>query len=98
MARELGEMIGRQIEFPEGVLVTVTAVEVAANLKTAKVRFVVFPSSQKNEAEKILKENKYSLQSQLFKKIKIFSLPEIFFEYDRGAENAAAVEKASLKQ
>jgi ribosome-binding factor A len=98
MARELGEMIERQIEFSEGVLVTVTAVEVAANLKTAKVKFAVFPSEKKIEAEKILKANRQSLQSQLFKKMRIMAVPGISFEYDRGAENAAAVEKAGLKQ
>jgi ribosome-binding factor A len=97
LVRELGEMISRQIEFPGGALVTLTGAEISPDLKTAKIKFAVFPSEKKKEAERELGKSRVSLQSQLFKRIKMFSLPQISFEYDRGAENAAAVEKASLK-
>lgn len=93
---ELGMIIEKELEFP-GALFTITEIEVNKKLETARVEFSVFPSSSAEEVLKILEKSAGRLQYLLMKKINIKPMPRIFFEIDRGPENAARVEKIFLE-
>jgi len=91
-------MIQKEIEFPAGVLATITEVDTAPDFSESKVGVAVLPSDKSNEVLKILNEQAGHFYSLIFKKLKIYSVPKIKFIYDPGSENAARVEEISLKQ
>jgi len=95
---ELSRMVERDLEFPSGVLVTLTEVEVSPGLKEAAVKFVSFPSGVEDEAKRILDSRRNEFQSRLFKRLRIISVPRIRFEFDKGAENVARVEKLIMEK
>lgn len=95
---ELSKIIQKEIEFPAGVLATITEVDTAPDWSEAKVGVAVFPSDKSAETLKILNGQASHFYSLVFKKLKIYSVPKIKFVYDPGSENAARVEEISLKQ
>ncbi|MEN9341882.1 MAG: ribosome-binding factor ribosome-binding factor [Candidatus Parcubacteria bacterium] len=97
IAHELGQLLVKQMEF-DGVLVTITDVDVDAKLDNAVTRIAVLPEEKAAIVLKALNAAQPKLQSLLAKKIHIKPMPRVRFEYDSGAVNAAAVEKALLNQ
>ena len=94
---ELSKIILRELEFGE-VLVTITEVAVDKKLEMAKVGVSVMPIGAAAKVLKTLGDSAPRLQYLLMKKINIKPMPRIYFELDRGPENAAAVEKALLEK
>lgn len=83
MQRELAQMIQREVKDPRLGLVTLSGVEVTRDLSHAKVYVTVFASDadiKQNIA--ILNHAKGFLRSQLGKRIKIRTIPELEFVYD----------------
>ncbi len=93
---ELSKVIERELEFKS--LVTVTEVRVDGKLEHAKVLVSVLPTSGEADALRELGASAGRLQHLLMKKVNIKPMPRIFFEIDKGPENAAAVEKALLDE
>ena len=93
---EISRLLERELEFD--ALVTVTDVEVDRKLEHAKVLISVLPESGEAAALKTLGGEAGRLQHMLLKKINIKPMPRIYFEIDRGNENAARVEKALLDE
>jgi len=87
----------REVEFPIGTLVSVTGVSVSSDIENAVIMVSVIPSERKDDVLKILDKKRALIQTILFKKIKIMSLPRLSFEYDPGPEKAAAIEKISME-
>ena len=94
---ELSLQIARTLEFASA-LVTVTTIEFDTNVERAEVNVTVWPSVKAPAALKVLNQAAPVLQSTLFKKLKVRSLPKFVFVLDRGFENAAKVEKALLSE
>ena len=94
---ELAILLVRDVEFPKGVLVTITEVEVDKKLDRANVGISVYPSQKEREAVEILKPAMRELAHKLLKKINIKPMPRIHFFIDHGTENAAMVEKKLLE-
>ncbi len=90
---ELASIFAREIEFPEDTLVTVSRVEVTQDLSEAKIGVSVIPNSSEERVIEVLGKLRGFLQTLLTRKINIRSMPHIYFEIDRGPENAAKVEK-----
>ncbi len=90
---ELSKLVAREMEFSPGDIVTITGVDVSSGLERAVVRLAVIPSSSAPAALGIIEKARGGLQHLLMKKINIKPMPQIFFEIDVGAENAAEVEK-----
>ena len=91
---ELGKLLLKEVEFPG--LVTITGVEVDKHLELARIKLSVLPSSAEKKALVIAKREEKHLQHLLVKKMNIKPMPQIRFELDYGAENAARVEKLLL--
>lgn len=94
---ELGKIVLKEIEFPAGAFVTITEAEVDRKLEKARVGVSVIPTGAAVEVLTMLGENVPRLQRLLLKKINIKPMPKIYFEMDRGPENAAAVEKLLIE-
>jgi len=94
---EAAKAIQREVDFPEGVLTSITGVSVTADMSKAMIMVSVIPSEKKEKALKALNSKRGAIQTILFKKINIMSMPKISFEYDPGPEKAAAIEKITLE-
>jgi ribosome-binding factor A len=93
---KLSQVIAREIEFPSGVLVTLTEVEVNKKMEIAKIGMSVIPSDRSDEALGILQRAQGDLQYLLVRILNIKPMPHIHFFIDYGPENAAKIEKKLL--
>ena len=93
---ELSRFLLREVEFPEGSLVTISHVDVDKELATAAVWVSIIPEASKEEAMKILKSEQGRMQFLLNRKMNIKPMPRINFLLDEGLEKAAAIEKILL--
>jgi ribosome-binding factor A len=104
--KELSQIILREIEFPPGILVTVTRVETTSNLIEAKIFISVIPAhlnfAKQNlggpeekilDVLKILKQNIYELQQKINKRLKMRPVPRISFIEEKKTKEAASIEE-----
>ena len=80
---ELADIINREVEFKDQILVSISCVEVAQNLNSANVFIRCFPEAQEKEAIKILYKNKGMLRQELGKKIRLRKAPYLRFYIDK---------------
>ena len=93
---EVTRAMQREVDFPMGALVSVTEVRVSNDLNYADVMISVFPSNKKGGALKSLNAKRAEIQTILFKKMNIATLPKLRFNYDPGVEKSANIEKITL--
>lgn len=88
--KELAEQI-LTLELP--AMVTISRVEVPADLKHAKVWITVLPAGKESEKAvlKSLEENIYELQGKLNHTLKMFKAPRISFVIDHSEEYASKI-------
>ena len=91
--RELGQILLREVDFPEGVLVTITRVDVSPDLNQAKVYVSAIPEDKGKEVLTILNKLIYSLQQKLNNKLNIRPMPKIAFFKEKQTIEAARVEE-----
>ncbi len=87
LRREVATIIERDFEWG-GVLVTVHAVETAADLKNATVHVGVLGGDDKRHAEVMEKLNKMrgAIQRPLYKRVTLKSSPQLYFKLDNSSE------------
>ena len=90
MKKEIADILMRKIKDPRIGFVTVTGVDVAQDLKNAKV-FVSVYGGDKEESLKGLKSATPFIRSELGKRIRMRSVPEILFRYDGTVEQGAHI-------
>lgn len=93
LQKEVASIISREIEFPSGMFVTVTGVDVADDAESAKVWISVLPDLHKQDALKIIIGRIGDLQSILNKKLVMKFVPKLTFLVDESGEKAAAITK-----
>ncbi|MBI2042440.1 MAG: 30S ribosome-binding factor RbfA [Candidatus Nealsonbacteria bacterium] len=91
--KELGKILHREVEFPEGVLVTITRVETSSNLIQTRVYISTMPEIKGGEVLAILRTALYNLQQKLNKKINMRPMPKIIFIEEQATVEAARVEE-----
>lgn len=89
---ELSAIILREMEFPK-TLVTLTRVELTQKRDAAEILVSVLPDEMAAKTIKRLNGASGMLRHFLIKRLTIKVIPELFFKPDRGAQNAAAVER-----
>jgi len=87
------EIIGREVEFPLGVFLTVTKVDTTADLRYARVFVSVFPEKKFGKTMELLKKKVYMIQGLLNKKLHMKPLPRIEFVSDKTEVEADKIEK-----
>ena len=90
---ELSKIIFREIDFEEGVLVTLTRVDAAPNLQQAKIYISTMPAKNAKEALNILGKNIYSIQQMLNKKLRMRPVPRIYFVEEKETVKAGKIEE-----
>jgi len=89
----MSQILLKEIEFPIGILVTVTGAETSPDLKDANIWISAFPKEESGRVLEILNKNIYFLQQKLNKRLKMRPLPRIKFLEERKTAEAGEIEK-----
>ena len=84
--RELSDLLRRELRDPRVGMVTITAVDVSPDLSHAKVFFTLLDKSHLEQASEGLQRAAGFLRSQLARRIKLYTTPELRFVYDESVE------------
>ena len=84
--RELSELLQRELRDPGVGMITITGVDVSPDFSHARVFFTTLAPDHVMEAGKALKRAAGFLRSQLAKRLKLYTTPELRFEYDESVE------------
>ena len=90
MKREIADILMRKIKDPRIGFVTVTDVEVANDLKNAKVFFSVY-GGDKAETLKGLKSATPFIRLELGRRMRMRVIPELLFRFDATVERGAHI-------
>jgi len=91
--RELGRIILKEVGFPKTILVTLTSVQTAKDLRECKVFVSVIPERETENVFKILKKEIYNLQQILNRRLVMRPVPKIKFVKDKELKKAQRVEE-----
>ena len=99
--RELSDLISREMRDPRVGMLTITSVDVSPDLAHAKVFFTLLQKEKLQGTLQGLKRSAGFLRSQLAKRIKLYTTPELRFEYDesveRGDQLSRLIDEANKK-
>lgn len=84
--RELSDLLRRELRDPRVGMVTITGVDVSPDLSHAKIFFTTLSEAHVGEATEGLQRAAGFLRSQLARRIKLYSTPELRFVYDESVE------------
>src|SRR5256885_15823506 len=84
--RELSDLLARDLRDPRVGMITITSVDVSPDLSHAKVFFTLFEKDRLEETLAGLKRSAGFLRSQLAKRIKLYTTPQVRFVYDESVE------------
>lgn len=91
--KELSQILLREIEFPQGVLATVTRVESSSNLIQAKVFISCLPEEKASQVLRILNRQIYQLQQRINKRLRMRPIPKIEFVEEKKTKEAGRIEE-----
>jgi ribosome-binding factor A len=99
LQHEINNIFLKDLNFPDGILVTLTHVDCTANLIEAKVYISVFPEENTEKIMRILNKLIYGIQQKVNKRLKMRPIPKIIFTADKTISKAGRVEEllAQLK-
>lgn len=92
MQRELAELIRLELKDPRIGFVTITDVEVSRDLSHAKV-FYTLMAGEDVETQYTLSRSSGFLRSELSRRIKLFKMPELHFQYDHSVERGMSLDQ-----
>ncbi len=95
--REMSQIISREIEPPEGCLITITKVETLPDLAEAKIWVSIFPINKAKEVLEDLSKKIGNLQRLLNRRLVMRFVPRIKFLFDRTEEETSQVENILRK-
>ncbi len=90
MKREIADILMRKIKDPRIGFVTVTGVDVADDLKNAKV-FVSIYGGDKAQTLKGLESATPFIRTELGRRMRMRSIPELIFRFDASVEEGAHI-------
>ena len=91
--RELSELLQRELRDPRVGMITITGVDVSPDFSHAKVFFTLLKRENLEEAKQGLSRAAGFLRSQLAKRIKLYTTPELRFEYDESVERGDRISR-----
>jgi ribosome-binding factor A len=86
--RELSDLVARELRDPRVGMVTITSVDVSPDMSHAKVLFTVLHPEKIEEVREGLTRAAGFLRSQLAKRMQLYSIPQLRFQYDESIERA----------
>jgi len=96
--REIAHIIQYELKDPGIGFVTITAVEVSADLKHAKIFYTVLGNEDsKTKSASALRRASGFIQHEIGRKLRLKYTPEIFFQFDGSVEYGAHIEELIQK-
>ena len=84
--REVSELIRLEVRDPRVGMITITSVDVSPDLSHAKIFFTVLEKQKLEDTLAGLRRSAGFLRSQLARRIKMYTTPQLRFEYDESVE------------
>ena len=84
--RDLSELIRLELRDPRVGMVTITSVDVSPDMSHARLFFTLLEKDKLEDTLHGLKRSAGFLRSQLARRIKMYTTPELRFEYDESVE------------
>ncbi|MBD3359766.1 MAG: hypothetical protein GF365_03630 [Candidatus Buchananbacteria bacterium] len=91
--QQLGQIINKEIDFPDNILTTITRVETTPDFKTAKIHLTVLPENLRGTGLEILRKNKKNLHNILKKQLKTKFTPNLKFLIDEQEIYASEIDR-----
>jgi ribosome-binding factor A len=101
---ELAELIAREVKDPRVGMVTLTSVDITPDYAYATVHFTVLPSDEQTLASTLagLRHSAGFLRSQLGRRVRIHTTPELRFVHDssveRGVDLSRLIDEANASR
>jgi len=86
--RELADLLYRELRDPRVGMVTITSVDVSPDMSHAKVLFTILDKENLTETTEALQRAAGFLRSQLARRVRMYTIPELRFDYDESMERA----------
>jgi len=90
---KLSQIISREVEFPQGVLVTITKAEVSGDLKHAKIWIACTPEDKTGVVYGKLRDQAKELKQLLGAELDLQFVPHLQFRVDKSAMAVEEVER-----
>ena len=92
--RELADLLRNEVKDPRVGPLTLTGVDVSADLSHAKVSFTHLAGKEKaQDAVDALARTAGFLRSELARRLDLYSVPQLHFEYDDSIESGMRISK-----
>ena len=94
---EVSRLLFREVDFGQGVLVTVTKVDTSVDLSQTRILINVLPLEKTKEVLGKLNKEVFNLQKLLNKRLEMRPVPKVKFELDRSGEQVERIEEILKK-
>jgi ribosome-binding factor A len=84
--REVSDLIRLEVRDPRVGMITITSVDVSPDMSHARLFFTLLEKDKLEDTLQGLKRSAGFLRSQLAKRMKMYTTPELRFEYDESIE------------
>ena len=91
--REVSELVRLEVRDPRIGMITITSVDVSPDMSHAKVFFTLLEKDKLEDTLHGLKRSAGFLRSQLARRIKMYTTPELRFEYDQSVEQGDRISR-----
>lgn len=92
--KEVSLIIQRELKDPRAGFITITAVELSSDLKSARIFYSVLGDDEsKDKSEQALKSASGFIQRQIGIRMRLRYTPQIVFKYDHSIERGARIEE-----
>ena len=89
----VAEFFERELEFPKGVLVTVTEVALDADFNEARIGVSVLPPASGERCLAVIQQARGSVQHEAGKKLTAYRIPKFMFYLDTKLEETDRMER-----
>ena len=93
LREELAEIVAFELSDPRLAAVSVTEVEVTADLRSAQVRVLCDEPQREAEALRALEGARHFIRRELAARIRLWRMPELHFASDRSASASGRIEQ-----
>lgn len=91
LIHEVSQLVRREIEFDDGVFVTISRAIVAPDAESAKIFVSVFPDEKSESALKAITDRIMHIQGLLNKRLHMKFVPKLTFVLDHSEEKVASL-------
>lgn len=91
--KELADLMQKELDFPDGVLVTVTRVETAKDLRESRAFVSTIPEKKSDEICALLNREIHRFWKRIARRLKMRSIPRIKFVEEKKTVQASEIEE-----